>query len=100
MGDRGKRVTRRAERPTTADDEWLAGHATAFDPLAWTGTDATEYRRTAFSELASYVSVGGCLPPTMAGLLAAKLLAHLALGVGGVHYRQKVARRRGVLGQY
>ncbi|MEZ3144260.1 ABC transporter permease [Halobaculum sp. MBLA0143] len=38
--------------------------------------------------------------PTMAGLLAAKLVVYVALGFGGLHYLQKVARQRGVLGQY
>ena len=63
MGGGRDRHTQRAERLTAANDEWLAGHATAFDPLAWTDTDAIEYRRKAFSELALYVYVGDCLPP-------------------------------------
>jgi len=38
--------------------------------------------------------------PTMAAALAVKLVVYLALGFGGLHYLQGVARRRGVLGQY
>ncbi|ERH13611.1 MAG: ABC-2 type transporter [halophilic archaeon J07HB67] len=38
--------------------------------------------------------------PTMLGILAVKFVAYLAIGFGGLHYLQRVARRRGVLGQY
>ena len=38
--------------------------------------------------------------PTMLGILAVKFVVYLGLGFGGLHYLQKVARRRGVLGQY
>lgn len=38
--------------------------------------------------------------PTMLGILAVKFVAYLAVGFGGLHYLQRVARQRGVLGQY
>ncbi|MEZ3144258.1 hypothetical protein [Halobaculum sp. MBLA0143] len=63
MADRRHQLTEQAARLTTANDEWLADHTPAFDPLGWTDTDAIEYRRKAFSELALYVYVADCLSP-------------------------------------
>lgn len=60
-----------AQELTAANDEWLVEHTTAFDPLTWTDTDAIEYRRKAFSELALYVHVADRLPPTAPEPLAA-----------------------------
>jgi ABC-2 type transport system permease protein len=38
--------------------------------------------------------------PTLLAVLVAKTLVYLLVGFGGLHYLQRIARRRGLLGQY